>query len=47
MKNEVKKIEVEKLEEKTIFNLILLLEDYINRQLEVNLNLRKILIDYL
>ncbi len=47
MKNEVKKIEVEKLEEKTIFNLILLLEDYINRQLEVSLNLRKILIDYL
>lgn len=47
MKNEVKKIEMEKLEEKTVFNLILLLEDYINRQLEVNLNLRKILIDYL
>ena len=47
MQNEVKKIEMEKLEEKTIFNLILLLEDYINRQLEVNLNLRKILIDYL
>ncbi|MGL5655695.1 MAG: DNA repair protein RecO [Fusobacteriaceae bacterium] len=46
IENRVKDIGLEELNEKVIFRLILLLEDYINNQLEINLNIREILIKY-
>lgn len=46
IENKVKDIRLEELDEKVIFRLILLLEDYINNQLEINLNIREILIKY-
>lgn len=46
IENKVKDIRLEELNEKVIFRVILLLEDYINNQLEISLNIREILIKY-